>query len=386
VVRSRHRIYRNGRRSRVTAFTGFGVVVLLVLAAVTAMALRHGGGAAGALPAATDPTVASDPASPSPSQSVSPSASPSPSPSRSPSPSATPGAAGTRLLFGIGTEADSARRTKLAQQAPVRMLTSWYNGPNDLSWMAGWRGGTVPQSYAAGYALHLIVWTGDSEGQVSTSYGTACGRGYPLSGRFLGDMQQLAQIFAGTAAGPPLYVTLFTEFQTYPCADNAWSPNTATTNYYRALQDKYRAAYALFHRYAPNARVSIGWGGWQANYDSPGDGGGRSLFGYFDGIMRMSDFQSFQAMADQSNAPIIRNMVGILGRYGPVMLAHYKPNSGSQSTFDKDVREVFTDAFLAPQIRAGLFAVSFMDNENLSASSSTFTLVKTAVTKYGRGW
>jgi hypothetical protein len=290
------------------------------------------------------------------------------------------------VLFGIGTEADAARRTQLVQHAPVRMLTSWYNGPNDLSWMAGWRTATVPQAYAAGYALHLVIWTGDPEGPVSTTYGPACGRGYPLSARFIDDMRQLAQVFAGKAAGPPLYVTLFTEFQTYPCVDNRWSPDAQTTNYYRALQDQYRAAYAAFHRYAPNARVSLGWGGWQASYDSPADGGGRSLFGRFADVLRISDFQSFQAMANDSNVRNIRDMVGMLGGYGPVMLAHYKPDNGAQSTFDADVRAIFTDAYLAQQVRAGLFAISFMDNSNLSASPSTLTFVTAAVTKFGRSW
>ena len=46
-----------------------------------------------------------------------------------------------RLLFGIGPEANAARATPLARQAPVRMLTSWYNGPGDLDWMATWGGG-----------------------------------------------------------------------------------------------------------------------------------------------------------------------------------------------------------------------------------------------------
>jgi hypothetical protein len=266
------------------------------------------------------------------------------------------------------------------------MLTSWYNGPGDLSWMSGWRTGTVPRAYAAGYALHLVVWTGDPEGPVSTSYGPACGRGYPLSSRFVGDMQQLAQTFAGKAGGPPLYVTLFTEFQTYPCTDNRWSPDSQTTNYYKALQDRYRAAYDVFHRYAPNAKVSIGWGGWQASYDSPGDGGGRSLFGHFADVMRMSDFQSFQAMASDGNLADIRDMVAVLGGYGPVMLAHYKPDNGSQATFDADVHGILTDAFLGTETRAGLFAVSFMDNTNLSASTATFGFVKAAVARYGKGW
>jgi hypothetical protein len=290
------------------------------------------------------------------------------------------------VLFGIGTEADKAEQTALVRQAPVRLLTSWYNGPNDLSWMSGWRTGTVPRAYAAGFALHLIVWTGDAETTLSTAYGPACGRGYPLSSGFLGDMRQLAQVFAGAATGPPLYITLFSEFQTYPCVDNEWSPDAATTNYYRALKAQYLAAYAIFHQYAPNARVSLGWGGWQASWDSPANGGGRSMFGYFADVMRASDFQSFQAMADQSNVQNIRDMVSILGGYGPVMLAHYKPDNGSQTTFDADVRAIFTDAFMSEQVRAGLFAVSFMDDTNMSASQSTLDFVSASVSRYGNGW
>jgi hypothetical protein len=291
-----------------------------------------------------------------------------------------------RLLFGIGTEADSARHSALARQAPVKMLTSWYNGPNDLSWMTGWRNGTVPQSYAAGYAMHLVVWTGDHEGPLSTPHGPGCGRAYPLSARFLDDMQQLAKTFAGSAKGPPLYVTLFTEFQTYPCVDNGWNPDPETTNYYLSLQDRYREAYGIFHQYAPNARVSLGWGGWQASFDNPGVGGGRSLFGHFADLMRHSDFQSFQAMSSKSNVEDIKQMVATLGAYGPVMLAHYKPDNGGQATFDADVRAVLTDGYLAEQARAGLFAISFMDSVNLSNSATTFAFVKTAVARYGRGW
>jgi hypothetical protein len=44
-----------------------------------------------------------------------------------------------RLLCGMGPEADVARTSPLVRRAPVRMLTSWYNGPGDLAWMAAWR-------------------------------------------------------------------------------------------------------------------------------------------------------------------------------------------------------------------------------------------------------
>ena len=326
---------------------------------------------------------------------ASPSVAPPASPTASPSavlvaptpvqPTVVP-AASAKLLFGIGTEADAAQRTALARQSPVKMLTSWYNGPNDLSWMAGWRTGTVPQAYSAGYALHLVVYSGDTASALSTSYGPSCGRAYPLSGRFADDMRQLAGIFAGTRGGPPLYVTMFTEFQTYPCVRNAWSPDAATTNYYRALQDQYRSAYQIFHQLAPNAHVSLGWGGWQASYDAPDVGGGRSLFGHFADVMKMSDFQSFQAMASDSNISDIRQMLAVLGAYGAVMIAHYKPDDGSQATFDADLHTILTDSFLSEATRAGLFAFSFMDNNNLAASVTTLAFVQNAVIRYGRGW
>jgi len=93
------------------------------------------------------------------------------------------------------------------------MLTSWFNGTSDLSWISRWKNTEVAHDYAAGYALHLIVWSGEGNSRLSTPYGPACGRAYPLSAQFLKDMAQLAQIFRG----PPrsrLYVTLFAEFQT----------------------------------------------------------------------------------------------------------------------------------------------------------------------------
>jgi hypothetical protein len=266
------------------------------------------------------------------------------------------------------------------------MLTSWYNKPEDLGdFMASWRTTWVPRLYADGYALHLVVWSGDAEGPVTTRYGPACGRRYPLSDRFLDDIRRVAHVFAGAKTGPPLYVTLFTEFSTYPCVDNEWSADPQATNYYLALKDRYREAYQIFHQEAANARVSLGFGGWLATYDYPQKGGGRSLIGHFDDLMATSDFQSFQAMDDNGHNPDqIRAMTKILGRHGPVMLAHYKPNNGSQATFDSDVRKIFTDAYLREVSRDGLFAMSFMTNDNLAANPATFQFVKAAVSRYGR--
>jgi hypothetical protein len=301
-----------------------------------------------------------------------------------PATSQAPRAAGPRLLFGMGPEADVARGTPLVRQAPVQMLTSWYNGPGDLDWMATWRGGEVPRAYAAGYSLHLVVYTGDAEEPMTTPHGQACGRRYPLSGRFLDDMRRLARIFAGPAGGPRLYVSLFTEFQTYPCSDNAWSADPAATAYYRTLKDRYLATQAIFHQLAPNSRVSLSWGGWQARWDDRATGAGRSLFRHFSDVLGAADFQSFQAMATDSNTADIRAMVRALGAYGPVMLAHYKPDNGSGAVFAADLRAILTDRYLAEVTRHGLFALSFMDGTNLAASTELHGLVRDAVRRYGR--
>jgi hypothetical protein len=290
-----------------------------------------------------------------------------------------------RVLFGMGPVASSANTARLVAEAPVRMLTTWYNGPTDLKWMTSWKHDLVPQFYAHGYTLHVIVFTDEPEVQISTAYGPACGRPYPLSDRFFDDMRQLAETFAGATNGPPLYITLFTEFQTYACIDNAWNPDPPSNAYYRALKDRYLAALALFHQYSPNARVSLGWGGWQTRWDDPSIGAGRSMFEYFADVMRESDFQSFQAMQSDSNVVDVRAMVQTLGVYGPVMLAHYKPNNRSQATFEHDLRVMLTDAYLGDLTDAGLFAWSFMDDKNLAATNSIFELTRDAIRRYGSG-
>jgi len=298
-----------------------------------------------------------------------------------PRPTPRPTTPPVKLLFGLGPEADGAAREPLVHDAPVHMLTSWYNGPGDLAWMTGWRGSFVPDAYKAGYALHLIVYSGQPHTTIPTKYGDACGQAYPLSARFVGDMEQLARTFAGSGR---FYVTLFTEFQTYACSTNAWNPNPETNAYWRALKDQYMAALRAFHRYAPNARVSLGWGGWQTRWDDPAIGGGRSMFGHFADVMRASDFESFQAMQTDTNVTDVLNMTRTLGAYGPVMLAHYKPDNGSQSVFDADTRSMLTDSYLAKLVAARLFAWSFMDDRNLSASAATFDRIVSAVRRHGR--
>lgn len=311
-------------------------------------------------------------------------ATPAPTATASPTPSVTPTPTPTvapSLLFGMGPEADGALRSRLYAEAPVNLLTSWYNGPNDLGWMPGWEDDLVPQAYARGEALHLIVWSDVPETTLATKYGTACGRAYPLSDRFLDDMRTLAHTFRVRDADDRFYVTMWSEFQTFACSDNAWNPSPQTNTYWRALKDRYLEVLPIFR--AAGGEVSLGWGGWQSRFDDPAIGGGRSMFQYFADVMNASDFQAFQAMQSDSNVTDVRDMTRILEPYpGDTMLAHYKPDNSSQATFDADTRAMLTDSYLAEMTSHGLFAWSFMDNVNLSVESS-YLNVRDAVRRFG---
>ena len=279
------------------------------------------------------------------------------------------------FYFAMGPEASGALTTPLVRHAPVKMLTSWYNGHNDLSWITSWHSSFIPSLYAKGYALQLIVWSGDPLVNLNTRYGPACGKAYPVSSQFLQDMVPLAKTFQGHG---PLYVSLFAEFSTYSCKNNQWVGNE---NYYRALKDQYRAALSIFHTYAPNARVAICWGGWISRYDDPKVIGGRSFINKFSDIMSISDFQSFQSMQGDSNVTDVANMTSILHQWGKVLLAYYET---SQTTFNTDVHKMFTDSYMTKVIANGLFGFGFTSNESLSASKSPFTFVENAVRRYAR--
>ncbi|MDQ2998789.1 MAG: hypothetical protein M3R61_17295, partial [Chloroflexota bacterium] len=78
------------------------------------------------------------------------------------------------------------------------------------TWQALWHAALAPPprpQSPLGRLNRLGRFLDVPETQIQTKYGTACGRPYPLSDRFLGDMQQLAQTYAGDRNGLPLYVT-----------------------------------------------------------------------------------------------------------------------------------------------------------------------------------
>ena len=353
----------------------------------------------GSVLAAATFTVDSTSASPSSSAAASvagtatPQATPTPAPIATPAATATPAPTATpipptqtpaptptplpttvpHLLFGLGQEADGALRSSLVAGAPVHMLSSWFNSHNDLSWMGGWHQ-SVLQWYAQGYRLHLIIYDTSADTTNQTIYGPACGKSYALSQTAVDDATTLAKVFSGG----PFYVTVFTEFQTNPCVDNQWVGNE---NYFRALKDNYLRIESAFHAYG--GKVSLGWGGWQTRWDDPALGGGRSLFQHFADVMGASDFQSFQAMQGDSNVTDVLAMTQTLGAYGPVMLAHYGPDGGSQTVFNADMATMLTDSYLSQVTTAGLFAWSFMDDQGATATTTEFNFVTSAISRYG---
>lgn len=318
-------------------------------------------------------------------------AAPSSAATTTPAPTAVPPATVPRLLFGLGPEVDGAKDSQLTLNAPVRLMSMWWNTSDDANgWLTdAYHRSMYASQYALGRSIHLISWANGradgtfDESSFSTARGTACGRPYPLSDQYLQDLDRVIDSVSGPGQ---LYVTLFTEFQTYPCLDNAWLASTQVTTYYRALQDRFLVAVQHIHARNPTAKVSLGWGGWQWGWDDPALGGGRSLVPYFADVMRASDFQSFQAMMNGGNGNVddIQQMTELLNDYGPVMLAHYQPNNGDCVTFGSDIHSIFTDQYMADLVGRGLFAFSFMEDNCLDKDAAVYQFVKDAVIRYGR--
>jgi hypothetical protein len=299
-------------------------------------------------------------------------------------PAAAETQAGPELLFGMGPTADAGLDSNLVRDAPVNMLTTWFNGSEDLAWLGFWKDTLIKDAYDDGYAHHLVVYSeGLEQSGVSTEYGSACGQPYPVSDQFVTDMERLAEIFVGDG---PLYVTFFSEFQTYVCNDSQWVGNE---NYFRALKDNFRAGAEVFQAKAgDDVFVSFGpWGGWQHQYDDPSVGGGRSLIPYFADVMRESDFQSFQAMDSDlgSNPEIMLEMTKLLAPFGPVMMAHYLPDDESTAVWDADIEQIFTDAAVTRLTEEGLFAFSFMDPFLLDDPARSDRTAR-AVSEYAADW
>ncbi|CAM3355871.1 serine/threonine-protein kinase [Kibdelosporangium persicum] len=292
------------------------------------------------------------------------------------------------LLYGVGDQINSALATELVRETPVRMLTTNYHKPGDLTKLAGWRDTMVADAYRQGYALHVIVsdWdVDDPEVPVETKYGAGCGRSHPLSVDFPRHMRTLARIFAGQADGPPLYVTMFQEVNKFACHDGAYAIDAQTTAYYKALKDRYLEVRQIIQEEAPNARVALGWDGWQANKDDPATAGGRSMFAQFADVLRASDFQSVLAKQPDGNIEQVRRTVRILGEYGPVMVAAYGNKDTPGDVVDQDMRALLTEESIAELTGLRLFAWNFNAERVLAeAGSPTLDFVKDVVRRTAR--
>ena len=167
--------------------------------------------------------------------------------------------------------------------------------------------------------------------------------------------------------------------------DNAWNPDAPTNADYRALKDRYLETLAVFHQYAPNARVSLGWGGWQTRWDDPSIWG-RALDVP---VLRRCDARiGLPELSSDGERQQCRRRPRD-GRHarqddGPAMLAHYKPNNRSQATFERDICALLTEQNRRNNLAAaGLFAWASMDDTNLSASEDIFRFTQAAVGRLG---
>jgi DNA-binding SARP family transcriptional activator len=306
--------------------------------------------------------------------------------------SATPARPGTggvaptavpKVLFGLGPDPAQAQRSPL-MQAGIGMITTWYHKPGNLNQFEGWRADVIPQVYASGRAMHVIVGTWEKGESLDTRFGRACGQPYPLSEEFVPDMQRLAAAFAGPADGPPLFISMFSGLQKLSCAEDGYLNDAATTNYYLALKERYFELMRVMRAAAPNLRIGLNWDGWNASHDEPDTGAGLSMFQYFVEAMRASDFQSFGAFTKDGDAEHIVQMVHELGKHGPVMVSHYGPHEDSLAVYLDDLHRTFTPQVLAQLVADGLFAFSFKDPDLQRDSPELMTLTAAAVKEYGQ--
>ena len=291
-----------------------------------------------------------------------------------------------KLLFGLGDQADVARSNALISDTPTRMLTTWYRGHADLARLTPWKDTVVAQSYADGFALHLVIAGAGEPITFDTAYGPACGRQAPLLDEFLADAQQLAKAFRGAAGSPPLFVTVFDQLDAYACNPAGFNPDPPTAAYFKALKDRYVLVREVFHKFAPNALVSLGWGaGLARTADDPATGAGMSMLPHFHEVLTWSDFYSVTvANGDGDNAADVGAMVHALGRYGPVMLSWYGPAGNPARLIDADVHAMLDDARLPGLTRDGLFAWSFAPDTLAASTPRTARFVADAIRRYGR--
>jgi hypothetical protein len=239
----------------------------------------------------------------------------------------------SRVLWGIGDQLGPAQSNQLYTDGGAKMISSWFNNPGDLDWMKGYPGSDFNNQYAANRALELVVWLADSTD-------------YAISPKFQTDIRTLTRLYKGS--GPnygPLYIVLFTEFETYKNGDPA---------YQAKLMSAYLSAVAVIHSEYAKARVASDFTAVQHMQACDSDENGQNIM-----------------------IPKIRSSVQQLGSYGkPVMISHFKlwgDTACQTSAFDRFSREMFSDASLAVLTANRLFAWNFMSDHFINDRGSAYT-------------
>jgi hypothetical protein len=277
-----------------------------------------------------------------------------------------------KVLFGLGDEISAATTSPLYLSGDVNMVTSWYNGPSDLGWISGYSSTEIVSNlYRQGKALELVVWLADEPS-------------YAVSPQFLSDLQQLIETFKGN--GPyygPLYVVLFTEFETY----------SSQPGYYQQLRSQYLAAVKEIHSIYDQAYVALGFGGYVWSAATPV----RDL-SFWEPAIAASDFTAFQAMQDEASkasdggnivVPEIEDAVHQLGQYHrPVMISHFElwgDPAGASSTFAQVASQLLSPSELEKLTTEGLFAWDFMGDDYINDRGPGLQKIEPLAARYGAG-
>lgn len=274
----------------------------------------------------------------------------------------------TKILWGYGDNFSGYNNSGIGQQTDIKIISHWYNGPQD-SWIWGYSGTkTVSNYYAQGYGIQLIVWLGP--GAFNNSMAYAAGDVVTLNNQdyyFPEDLKRLTKVFMGE--GPvygPLYIVLFSEVETYY--------SSGDEVYKKKLQKAYLDAVKSIHEICPHAEVGLGFGG----YGWPMNSLGTRDLSYWEPSIEASDFVCTQSMQQYNNwsqnTYQIRSGVKQLGSYGkPVMLSHFKiwgnPNNKAMGpvqtkpAFINFMDDMFTESTLSDLYDDGLRMFVFMDDE-----------------------
>jgi hypothetical protein len=275
-----------------------------------------------------------------------------------------------KLIMGMGDEISGAEATPLYNQAPVNMVTSWYNNHGDLSWMTdSGEKAQIDQLYAEGKANELVV---DLNSQ-------PC---YAVSPQFQSDIASLTATFKGSG---PLYIVLFTEFDTYNPSSNC------RANYLAQIMSAYVSAVKVIHGVDPKAAVALGQGGYHWSSSSHATTG----LGPEKTAIEDSQFVAVQAMQECTNEGQLENEVRasvsqLSSFHKPIMISYLKlwgngdgsPYPCETSAMDRFEAGILNDTTMSKLTSEGLFALGFMNDRYVDTPGSALTTAVADVKRY----